>query len=211
VNLPRPSTRALVAAGAAIVLLLGAAAGAWYWHDAQQRRAGTAYADVMTRVWAAQGPQGAPDLRAQAQQDLERVMAQYPSASGVAEAALELGNLRYAAQQYAQARGAYEVAVARASSPTVRTLARTSIGYTWEAERDFAKAIDAYQSVARALGPKDFLWEQAHFDLARAQELGGKRTEAAATYQKILKDAVATPRADDARRELTRLGAKPEK
>jgi tetratricopeptide (TPR) repeat protein len=138
-------------------------------------------------------------------------MAQYPSASGVAEAALELGNLRYAAQQYAQARGAYEVAVARASSPTVRTLARTSIGYTWEAERDFAKAIDAYQSVARALGPKDFLWEQAHFDLARAQELGGKRTEAAATYQKILKDAVATPRADDARRELTRLGAKPEK
>ena len=210
-NLPRPSTRALVAAGAALVLLLAAAAGAWYWHDAQQRRAGAAYADVMARVWAAQAPQGAPDARVQAQQDLERVMAQYPSASGVAEAALELGNLRYAAQQYAQARGAYEVAAARASSPTVRTLARTSIGYTWEAERDFAKAIDAYQTVARALGPKDFLWEQAHFDLARAQELGGKRAEATATYQKIVKEAAGNPRTDEARRELTRLGAKPEK
>ena len=111
----------------------------------QQRRVGAAYAEVMTRAYAAQSPQAPSDARVRVARDLEQVIAEHPSGASAAEAAYELGNLRYAAQQYAPARGAYEMAVARASSPTVRTLARASIGYTWEAERNFAKAVETYR------------------------------------------------------------------
>jgi tetratricopeptide (TPR) repeat protein len=190
----------------AIVVVAALALGGWYWWDQQQRRVAAAYADALTRAYAAQAPQAPLDVRARAAQDLESVMAQYPSGAATAEAAYELGNLRWAAQQYASARGAYEVAVARGTSTTVRTLARTSIGYTWEAERNFPKAVDAYDAVARDLRPKDFLYEQALIDLGRAQELAGRAPDAIATYQRLLKDVPAGHHSDEVRARLATLG-----
>jgi tetratricopeptide (TPR) repeat protein len=189
------------------VLLAAMALGGWYWYDAQQRRIGAAYAEVMTRAYAAQTPQGTTDTRARVAHDLEELIARHPSGRSAAEAAYELGNLRYSAQQYAGARSAYELTIARGASPTVRTLARVSIGYTWEAERNFAKAVDAYQTVVRDLGPKDFLYEQALLDLARAQELAGRATDAISTYQRLLKDVPTARRVDDVRARLVALGA----
>jgi tetratricopeptide (TPR) repeat protein len=207
VNVPVPSPRTLVAAGIALVVLGGAAAGGWYWHQTQQRRVAAAYAEVMTRAHAAQAPQASSEARTRAARELEQVIGQYPSGAAAAEAAYELGNLRYGARQYAPARAAYEMALARGSGPTVRTLARASIGYTWEAERDFARAVEAYQAVARELGPKDFLFEQAMLDLGRAQELAGRTPDAIATYQRLLKELPAARRADDVRARLSALGA----
>ncbi len=206
-NLTLPPVRTLVAAGALVLVVLAAAAGGWYWYDGQQRRVAAVYAEVMTRVYAAQSPQAPAEARARAQQELEQVLARHPSAGPVAEAAFELGNLRYAARQWAPARGAYEIALARGHSATVRVLARTSIGYTWEAERDWGKAIEAFQAVARDLGPKDFLFDEVQFALARVQELGGRPAEAVATYQRVLKDTPNSLRADEARQHLMRLGA----
>lgn len=202
-----PSSRTLVAAGVVLVLVAATAVGGWYWYDTQQRRVAAAYAEVMTRAYAAQAPQAPADAKVRAAQDLEQVIAQYPSGAAAAEAAYELGNLRYAAQQYAPARAAYETALARGAGPTVRTLARVSIGYTWEAERNFAKAVDAYQHVVNDLGLKDFLYEQALLDLARSQELAGRASDAIATYQRLLKEVPAARRADEVRARLAALGA----
>jgi TolA-binding protein len=202
-----PSPRVLVAAGIGVVLVVALVLGGWYWYDTQQRRVAAEYAEVMARASAAQTPQAASDARARAAQDLERVIAQYPSGDSAAEAAFELGNLRYASQQYPAARGAYELAVARGGSPTVRTLARSSIGYTWEAERNFAKAVETYQALAADLRPDDFLFEQALLDLGRAQELAGQTPEAIATYQRLLKELPSARRADDVRARLNALGA----
>jgi tetratricopeptide (TPR) repeat protein len=207
VNVTWPAPRTLVAVGIAVVLLAAASFGGWYWYDMQQRRIGAAYAEVMTRAYAAQTPQATTDTRAQVAHDLEELIARHPSGPSAAEAAYELGNLRYAAQQYAAARSAYELAIARGASPTVRTLARVSLGYTWEAERNFPKAVDAYQTVARDLGAKDFLYEQTLLDLARAQELAGRPADAITTYQRLLKDLPAARRADDVRARLVALGA----
>lgn len=206
-NFAWPSPRTLVATAVALVIVAAVAVGGWYWYDTQQRRIAAAYAAVMTRAYAAQAPQAPTDARVRAAAELEQVIAQYPSGASAAEAAYELGNLRYAAQQYAPARGAYEIAVGRGAGPTVRTLARASIGYTWEAERNFAKAVDAYQGVVKDLGPKDFLYEQALLDLARAQQLAGRTPDAVATYQRLLKDLPAARRADDVRGRLAALGA----
>jgi tetratricopeptide (TPR) repeat protein len=211
VNVALPPARTLVVAGALALVLLGAAAGGWYWYDGQQRRVAGAYAEVMTRVYAAQSPQAPAEARARAQQELEQLLARHPSAGPVAEAAFELGNLRYGARQWAPARGAYEIALARGRSATVRVLARTSIGYTWEAERDWGKAIEAFQAVARDLGPKDFLFDEVQFALARVQELGGRPAEAIATYRRVLKDAPGSVRGDEARQHLMRLGATAQK
>jgi tetratricopeptide (TPR) repeat protein len=202
-----PAPRTLVAAALGLVLVGAIAVGGWYWYDTQQRRVGAAYAEVMTRAYAAQAPQAGSDARASVARDLEQLIAQHPSGPSAAEAAYELGNLRYAAQQYPAARGAYELAVARGGSPTVRTLARVSIGYTWEAERNFSKALEAYQVVAKELGPKDFLYEQTLVDLGRAQELAGRPADAVATYQRLLKELPAARRADDVRGRLAALGA----
>ena len=206
-NVTWPAPRTLVAVGIAVVLLAAASFGGWYWYDMQQRRIGAAYAEVMTRAYAAQTPQATTDTRAQVAHDLEELIARHPSGPSAAEAAYELGNLRYVAQQYAAARSAYELAIARGASPTVRTLARVSVGYTWEAERNFPKAVDAYQTVARDLGAKDFLYEQTLLDLARAQELAGRPADAITTYQRLLKDLPAARRADDVRARLVALGA----
>jgi tetratricopeptide (TPR) repeat protein len=207
VNVAWPAPRTLVATGLGIVLVAAVAFAGWYWYDVQQRRIGAAYAEVMTRAYAAQTPQVASDTRARVAHDLEELIARHPSGPSAAEAAYELGNLRYAAQQYPGARGAYEMAIARGASPTVRTLARASIGYTWEAERNFAKAVEAYQLVAGDLGPKDFLYEQTLLDLARAQELAGRPADAVSTYQRLLKDFPAARRADEIRGRLVALGA----
>src|SRR5947207_1292906 len=118
-NVTLPPTRSLLIAGALGLAVLAAAAGGWYWYDAQQRRVAAAYAEVMTRVYAVQSPQAPADARARAQQELEQILARHPSATPVGEAAFELGNLRYAARQWAPARAAYEIALARAHSPTV--------------------------------------------------------------------------------------------
>ena len=201
-----PPPRVLVITGVVTVVVLAAAAGGWYWYDAQQRRVAGVYAGVMTRVYAAQSPEASADARARAQQDLEQLLTQHPSASPVGEAAYELGNLRYAARQWAPARSAYEIALARGRSATVRTLARTSIGYTWEAEQNWGKAIDAYGALARDLSPKDFVFDDVQFALARAQELGGKPADAVATYQRLLKEEPNGLRAEEAKQQLMRLG-----
>jgi len=203
---PLPPPRVLLVTGLVTVAVLSAAAGGWYWYDAQQRRVAGIYAGVMTRVYAAQSPDASADARARAQQDLEQLLTQHPSAAPVGEAAYELGNLRYAARQWAPARSAYEIALGRGRSATVRTLARTSIGYTWEAEQNWGKAIDAYSALARDLRPKDFVFDDVQFALARAQELGGKPADAVATYQRLLKEEPHGLRSEEAKQQLLRLG-----
>jgi tetratricopeptide (TPR) repeat protein len=210
-NLTLPSVRVLALSAVVVVVVLAAAAGGWYWYDSQQRRVTARFAEVMTRVYAAQSPQAPAEARARAQQELEQLLTQYPSATPVAEAAYELGNLRYAARQWAPARSAYEIALARGRSATVRTLARTSIGYTWEAERDWGKAVDAYGTLARDLSPKDFLFDDVQFALARAQELGGKPADAVATYERLLKDEPHGVRVEEAKQQLMRLGGRASK
>src|SRR2546430_17667103 len=113
-----------------------------------------AYAVVMVRITAAQGSEATPAARAGAMRDLEAILARYPSAGAAPRAAYDLGNLRYDAGQYAAARAAYEVALARGATGTLRNLAQAAIGSTREAEHDVSKAIDAYRVTPAGLGPR---------------------------------------------------------
>jgi len=148
-----------------------------------------------------------PEDRTVAIQTLEATLARYPSSSAATQAAYQLAALRYDAGQHAAARSAYEIVLARGASGTLRTLAQAGIGYAWEAERDYPKAIDVYRGTLSRLGPKDFYYETLLMDLGRSEELAGRKAEAIETYRRLLKEIPQARRAPEIRARLTALGA----
>jgi tetratricopeptide (TPR) repeat protein len=201
-----PSVRTLAIAGVAIVAVALIALGGWFWYDAQQRRVQAAYAEVTARVQVALGPDAPADTKVAAARDLEAWIGRYPSARSVPQAAYELGNLRFGLGQFASARTAYELALQRGASGTLRGLVRGALARTWEAERDFARAADAYGALVKDLDARNFLYEDALLDQGRMLELAGRKADAVAAYQKLLKDVPTARRAEDVRIRLAALG-----
>jgi tetratricopeptide (TPR) repeat protein len=201
-----PSARTVVIGVLVLTGVALAAFGGWAWRDAHQRRTLAAAAGVMARVQAAQAPEATADAKLAATRDLEQLLQQYPSARIIPEAAYELGNLRFAAGQYAPARAAYEIALQRGAHGLVAAMAQSALARTWEAERDYARAADAYAALAKQLDPRSFLYEDALIDQARALELAGKKAEAIAAYQRVLKELPTAKRSDDVRSRLASLG-----
>jgi TolA-binding protein len=196
----------LVIVALVAVAVILAAVGGWAWYDAQQRRTQAAYAGVMVRAEAAAVGETPPESKAAAAAELEQVLQRYPSSRAVPQAAYELGTLRFALHQYPGARTAYELAVQRGATPLIRALARSGIGRTWEAERDFRRAAETYGALVKDLDPRSFLFEDALLDYARTLELAGRKGEAIAAYQRLLKDVPDARHADEVRMRLAALG-----
>jgi tetratricopeptide (TPR) repeat protein len=201
-----PPARALIVGGLGLVAVALAALGGWFWWDAQQRRQVAAVAEVLARVPAAQAPDATAETRLAASRDLEALLQRYPSARTVPLAAYELGNFRFAAGQYAGARAAYEIALQRGAAGALAAMARAAAARTWEAERNFDRAAEAYGDLVGHLVPRNFMYEDALIDQARALELAGKKDAAVAAYQRVLKEVPAGRRADDVRSRLASLG-----
>ena len=189
-----------------VVAVLGLAA--WLWLRAEDSRGQAALTASTDLVQQADGPQATPDVRARAIASLQAVLAQHGRSSAAVQAAYELGNLQYQAGDYPAARGAYEIALAKGAAGSLRTLAASGVGYTWEAQKNYANAVTAYEAVARAVPPKQFFFEDALLDLARAQALAGKPVDALATYERLLKDVPETRRAPDIRAKIAELQAR---
>ena len=197
--------RGSLLAGAALVVLGLIGFGGWTWYQSQQAQGTAALAAAVELAQKALAPGATAESRAGAAQALEAVIAQHPRYAGLPEAAYRLGNVRYEARDYAAARGAYQIALAKGATGTVRVLAASGIGYTWEAEKDYAKAQSAFEAAVAGLGPRDFLYETLLIDLARTQEFGGRRDAALETYRRLLKDVPDSRRADDVRTRIASL------
>lgn len=207
-SLRSPRTIAIAAAsvaGGAIILV-----GGWFLYSAYQTRGSGAYAEALTRAQGTQSPRAPAHARAAAIRELEAVLAEYPTNATAVQAAYELGNLRYLNREYPAARGAFEVALAKGAKGTLRSLSRAGIAYTWESERNFPKAVQAFQSALEGLKPQDFLYEELMFGLARNQELSGQKDAAIATYRRLLQELPKARRSDLARTRLAELGAAPQ-
>ncbi len=202
-----PTGRTLILAGAAALAVIALAAGGWYWHTVSQRHAMAAYAAAMARAQPAMSAQATPDARATGIRELETALTQYPSGPGAAQVAYELGSLRYDAQQYAQARGAWDLAVAQGAPRTLKALSQGGVAYTWEAERNYAKAVDAFKIALTGLGPKDFYYEELILGLGRTQELAGQKADAIATYRRALGELAQSRRVEEIKARLAALGA----
>jgi len=187
-----------------VALALLATAG-WLWLRAEESRGQVALAGAAEAVQQGEGPLATPEARQKAIGLLQAVLAEHGRSSAAPQAAYQLGNLRYQAGDYGAARAAYEVALAKGAGGSLRTLSASGVGYTWEAQKNYANAMTAYDAAARGLGPKQFFFEEALLDLARAQALAGKPAEARATYERLLKDAPESRLAPDVRAKLAEL------
>jgi tetratricopeptide (TPR) repeat protein len=202
-----PSRRSILIIAGCLVLAGMALGLGWFWYNEYQTGALALYTEAMARAQEGQAPDAPAESRGAAVRALEAALAAYPSSAAAPQAAYQLGNLRYAAREFAAARGAFEVALAKGATGTLQTLARAGIGYTWEAEGDFAKASQAYQVGLSGAGPDSFFYEELMMDLARIQALSGQKDAAIATYRRILKDLPSARRADAIRVRLATLGA----
>ena len=199
-----------IALTAGIIVVLGLlATGAWLWNSSRVQRGTAVYSAALLRARQGEVPEASPETRLGAIADLERVLAEHPSHPMASQAAYALGNLRFVAAQYDKARAAWQIAVAKSGSGTIATLSRAGIGYGWEAERKFPEATQAFETELARLKPSDFYYEELLFDLARVQELAGKKDAAVVTYRRILKDVPKSVRAEEARSQLATLGATP--
>jgi tetratricopeptide (TPR) repeat protein len=206
IDLTLPSARTLLVAVAGVVVAGILAGGGWYWHARSQQRAMVAYAEAMTKAQPAQSPDATSETRAAAIRELEAALTQYPSGRDAAQVAYLLGNLRFQSQQYPQGRAAYELALAQGASSTLRTLSRGGVAYTWEAERNYPKAVDAFKFALEGLGPKDFYYEELLLGLGRTQALGGQKAEATATYRRAVSEIPNSRRLDEIKARLAELG-----
>jgi tetratricopeptide (TPR) repeat protein len=196
---------ALKIAGVVVALGLLATAG-WLWLRTEDARGQAALAAAAETVQQGEGPLATAEARQKAVAALQAVLAQYGRSSAAVQAAYQLGNLQYQAGDYAAARAAFELALAKGAEGSLRTLCASGVGYTWEAEKNYANAVTAYEAAARGVGPKQFYFEEAQLDLARAQALAGRPAEARATYERLLKEAPDSRRGDEIRGRLAALG-----
>jgi tetratricopeptide (TPR) repeat protein len=202
----RPTPRVLAAVGLGTLAVLLVAGGAWFGLGTQAERAQAVHAEALAQASTARSPQAPAEARASAVTALETALARAPGATLTAQSAYELGNLRFDLGQYAAARAAYDIARARAHSATIRTLARAGIAATWEGERNFANAVEAYAAALAAEKPGQFYYEDLLIGLARSQELAGRREDAIKSYQRVLKDVPKLRRETEVRGRLASLG-----
>jgi tetratricopeptide (TPR) repeat protein len=180
-------------------------AGGWLWLRTEDNRGQAALAAAADVVQQADGPTATTEARQRAIATLQLVLTQHGRSAAAAQAAYELGNIQYQGGDYAAARGAYEIALAKGATGTLKTLSASGVGYTWEAQKDYPHAVTAYESTTRGLQPRQFYFEEALLDLARAQALAGKPAEARATYERLLKDVPESRRAQDIRARIAAL------
>jgi len=203
----RPTMRAAIW-GVAAVLVIGIVWGGWaLWKTRYETQGAIALTQARALAAQSQAPGASSDTRQRAEKALQDVITEYPRLSSVGQAAYLLGSLRFANGQYAAARSSFEVARDKAGSPTLAALAALDVGYCWEAEKNYDAAEKAYRSAISGGGPKNFLYEEAMIDVARAQDLGGKRAAAIETYQRLLKDLPDSRRAEEFRSRMASLQA----
>lgn len=192
----------------AALFVIGLAWGGWaLWKGRYETQGSIALTQARALATQSQAPGASPDTLQRAEKALQDVIAEYPRLSSVGQAAYLLGSLRFANGQYAAARSSFELARAKAGSPTLAALAALDMGYCWEAEKNYDAAEKAYLSAIGGAQPKHFLYEEALIDVARVQDLAGRRSAAVLTYQRLLKDLPDSRRAEEFRSRMAGLQA----
>lgn len=195
----------ILLSGASIACLLLLSLGGWAWWSFYQSR-GLAELDLATlRIRGAQGLQAPAEVRADAIKALQSLIERYPWLNALPQAAYQLGNLHYQAKAFDDARKVYQLALAKGARGTLATLCRLGIGYTWEAQGDYAKALATYEAALQGLTAQDFLSEELLMNVARSHQLLGQHERAREVYHRLLKDLPQSRRVEDIRARLASL------
>ncbi len=139
--------------------------------------------------------------------ELEAVRAQFPGSDAARTALVFLGDAQFQSGNLDAAQKSYDeyLADARAGEP-LRGVALQGLGYTFEAKKDLAKALNAFEKMGQEAAG-DPAKAEASYERARILELQGKKQEAAEGYQKVKDDFKETQVARTAGDRLVLLAA----
>jgi TolA-binding protein len=204
-GLPPAARWTILGVGALLVGLLGTVA---VWAVLQHRdasaRQGFAVASAAYRE--AMGATGETAPLAEAETALKQFLKDHGRSTAAAQAWYFLGNVEYR-------RGAHDAAIAafaeaaRRDPGSIGVLSRVGAAYAWEAKKDLARALEAYQAALNGRGPKDFLYGELLLGVARTQEQLTQTPAAIETYRRLLKEIPDSPRTEEVRSRLAILGA----
>lgn len=199
--------RLVLFGGAAIACVFLLALGGWAWWSSYQSRGLAALELATIRVQKAQSSQASTETRADAIQALQSVIKRYPWLTALPQAAYQLGDLQYQAKAFDAARESHQLALAKGARGSLATLCQLGIGYTWEAQGNYANALAAFEAALRRLSAHDFLYEELLMDVARTHELLGQRDRAREAYHRLLKDLPKSRRAEEVRWRLASIAS----
>lgn len=119
---------------------------------------------------------------AQAQQQLDGIVASYGSTSAAPYATLTKGDMLFAQGKFKEAGAEYSKIL---TNGDLGAFAAYSLGKSKEADGDLAGAQAQYSDFL-SKNPEHFIAPEVHASLARAQELSGNAALAKTTYEKIV-------------------------
>jgi predicted negative regulator of RcsB-dependent stress response len=168
---------------AAVIIASLIAGGIYMYWSNYQVSATNMYAKAQDNI--AQGAP-APEVMAKNIKLYQDLSAKYPHSWSARMANYHLGNIFYNAGDYDKAIASYNKFVASRLSDKagLKFLALTSIGYSYEAKKDFKAALENYEKAQKS-GHAGF--ESVAFsNIARAYELQGDKKNALENYKKAL-------------------------
>ena len=174
-----------IAYGVVVLVAAAVLAGGWYWYSkGYEEKAMQHYVAAQQRI-AGNSNVKQDDIIAA----LKDVVAQYPRSKVAGVANYGLGNIYYFSNKFDEAIAAYDAFIDKApSNSELAVLACIGLGFSYEAKKDYAKALASYQKAEK-------MKQGAHYDstnlqnIARVYELSNERTKAVEYYQKALAKA----------------------
>jgi outer membrane protein assembly factor BamD (BamD/ComL family) len=187
------------AATGIVAVLAVVAGGVWFVISARQRKANFAERALQEAQSAV-----AAGNAALAMSDLSRLTTTYGGTPAASEGAILLGQLRLSSGQPDSAIRELQQFTKNGPPPRYAAAAYHLLGAALEQDRRMADAAKAYQQAAD-LWPYDYLQAQALLDAGRAYRAAGDSTQAAAAYERILRDFSKSPSATEAKVRLGEL------
>lgn len=201
----RENRQKLYAASGALALVIVLGAGYFFYSAHTESEAAKLYFEARMKVMKAD-PMGMGIAGPEAVKAFEGVVEKYPSSDAAQGARYELGNLYFTAGDYDRSIQVYRTFVDKASGKDIRKVyAWFGIGYSYEAKKEYDKALEAFNRVADSK-PGNVHEGLSYRNVARIYEEMNDRGKALDYYRKALEKTKDPAASSLLKRKIAQLG-----
>ncbi len=118
------------------------------------------------------------------------ILADYPSRNAGKVAMIEFGNICFRAEEFDRAISLYKKALEHFDTPYYRNLILSSLGYSYEAVKDYKNAVNYFEMLADSSDKA--LKDSALFSLALAHEKLGNKEKSREIFTSMIKEFPAS-------------------
>ena len=196
----------------AVVLVIGAGIGAYWFYQEQQKSRAAALEYQALRYYRQHVPADekgvAPpkeDNFKKALEQFQKIIQEYPRTPSASIAQLYIGNVQMELKDFDSAVSAYQVFLEKSPKDEfLAGMAYQRLGYAYLQKNSFEEARKAFESAERLAGAINK--DQVGYELGRIDETLGKKDEAIKRYQEVVTKYPDSLFLAEAQRRLTALG-----